>query len=197
MSRFIESIRWEGGRYHLLSFHAARMERTLQECLGVRADFRLEEMLPDPPAGSSVLKCRVLYGRDLFETEWIPYERTIHTGHLVVRDDRLEYPYKYADRACIERHVSSAPDSHDVILVRNGLVTDASYSNLVFFDGRRWLTPAGPLLPGVMRAFLLDQGAIAEAEISLQDLHRYPVFRKINALNPWESAPVYLVKSIR
>ena len=180
----------------MLPYHAARMERTLKECLGIRAGWRLEEILPLPGDIDPVQKCRILYGKDVFKTEWQPYQRTIHKGHLLVHDDTLDYRYKYADRQSIEKHVLKAPEYHDVIIVRDGMITDASYSNLVFYDGEHWVTPAKPLLPGVMRAYLLDSGTISERDMHIDDLRAYPVFKKINALNPLESAPVYFVKDM-
>ncbi len=177
----------------MLQYHAARMEKTMQDCLGTRMKYRLEELLAPPPGNHPLQKCRILYGKDFFQAEWLPYQRKMHAGHKVVHDDTLDYSYKYADRQAIDRHVRQAPENHDVIFVRKGLVTDASYSNLVFFDGENWVTPQVPLLPGVMRAFLLDAGTILEGEIHPDDLGKSTVFKKINALNPFESAPVYFI----
>ena len=53
----------------------------------------------------------------------------------------------------------------DVIIVRNGLITDSSYANLIFFDGREWITPKVPLLEGTCRARLLASGKIKTGNI--------------------------------
>jgi 4-amino-4-deoxychorismate lyase len=51
--------------------------------------------------------------------------------------------------------ISNAEGCDDIIIVRNGFVTDASYANLIFRKGDEWFTPATFLLAGTMRAFLL------------------------------------------
>ncbi len=43
------------------------------------------------------------------------------------------------------------------LCVKNGLVTDCTIGNLVFFDGTGWVTPDQPLLKGTKRQALLDR----------------------------------------
>jgi len=45
----------------------------------------------------------------------------------------------------------------EVVFIKNGMVTDCSIGNLLFFDGHEWITPYIPLLKGTQRAFLLDK----------------------------------------
>ena len=67
--------------------------------------------------------------------------------------------------------------------MKNGLITDTSYANIVFWDGQNWLTPSTPLLAGTKRARLLHESKIKEAEIRVDDLIKYEKARIINALN--------------
>jgi 4-amino-4-deoxychorismate lyase len=55
-------------------------------------------------------------------------------------------------------------------------------SNLVFFDGTRWLTPSTPLLPGTCRERLLSDGKISERRIRQEDLYLYQGVKLINAM---------------
>ena len=48
----------------------------------------------------------------------------------------------------------------DIIIVKNGLVTDSFYANLAFLKNGIWFTPETPLLLGVQRQFLLSQKTI-------------------------------------
>ena len=52
------------------------------------------------------------------------------------------------------------------------LVTEGSYTNVFVERGGKLLTPAASLglLPGVLRAELLDEGRAEEAELTLADL---------------------------
>ena len=52
-----------------------------------------------------------------------------------------------------------------VNFVKNGRLTDTSYSNIALFDGNRWVTPAHPLLKGTMRQSLIDKGLLKEKGI--------------------------------
>ena len=70
----------------------------------------------------------------------------------------------------------------DVIIVRNGLITDSSYANLIFFDGREWITPKVPLLEGTCRARLLASGKIKTGNIGIKELSAFKGFKLINAM---------------
>ena len=99
----------------------------------------------------------------------------------VVRTDAIEYRHKYADRSCIEHLMTGIP-ADDILIVREGLVTDTSYANIAFFDGAHWLTPSSPLLPGTARARLLDEGRIHPEEIRIADLGRFSMVVLMNAM---------------
>ena len=70
----------------------------------------------------------------------------------------------------------------DIIIVKDGLITDASYANLIFWDGENWFTPNTPLLKGVQREKLLKDGLIQEKEIKPSDLASYQKVALINAM---------------
>ena len=73
----------------------------------------------------------------------------------------------------------------DVLMVREGRLTDTSIANVALFDGRQWHTPVRPLLGGVKRRFLLESGTIVERDIRVEDLRRYSRIRLFNALIDW------------
>ena len=70
----------------------------------------------------------------------------------------------------------------DVLIVKKEKITDSSYANVVFFDGKDWCTPKDPLLKGTCRARLLDQGRIKEAALGVEDLKKFQGLKLINAL---------------
>ena len=73
-------------------------------------------------------------------------------------------------------------DCDEIIIVKNGLITDTSFTNLALFDGNRWLTPKPPLLLGPKRAQLLEAGIIEEAELTLEDLRKAEKVSLFNAM---------------
>lgn len=66
--------------------------------------------------------------------------------------------------------------------MKNGLLTDTSFTNVAVFDGERWLTPKHPLLLGTKRASLLERQVIKEADISVETLMNAQKVSLINAM---------------
>ena len=197
MSRFIESIRWEFGQYHLLDYHSKRMEKTIREVFGVKQKIDLSRILLRPSDVEPLQKCRIIYDREIRKIEWLPYSRNLTSWHQFVIDNSIQYKYKFENRDNLNSLKNQVGFGGDIIIVRNHLITDAYYSNLVFFDGEQWVTPENPLLEGVMRAYLIDQKIIRADHISFDDLNTFQVFKKINALNPFDLAPLYFINQVR
>ena len=107
-----------------------------------------------------------------------------------------DYRYKYADRAWINELLRTS-GCDEIIMVRDGMVTDASIANLAFLDGRDWITPNTPLLAGTMRKKLLEQGMIREAPIKLDKLQWFDKIKLMNAMLPWEKSPELPIDMIR
>ena len=67
-------------------------------------------------------------------------------------------------------------------------MTDGSYTNLVFYDGKDWYTSNTPLLQGVQREKLIRNNTIKEIVIKEKDIRGFVSIRMINAMIPWEEA---------
>ncbi len=70
----------------------------------------------------------------------------------------------------------------DILIVKNGLITDTSYSNIILYDGKEWFAPKSFILNGVKRQFLLNTGKIKEIKIALEDLKNFEKISLINAM---------------
>ena len=81
----------------------------------------------------------------------------------------IEYPLKYEDRHEINHLFGQKGDADEIIIIKNGLVTDTSIANLAFFDKGQWITPAQPLLNGTTRQRLLDENKIICADIPYEE----------------------------
>jgi 4-amino-4-deoxychorismate lyase len=142
-----------------------------------------------------IYRCRVIFDSEIRNVEFTAYEAAVIRCLKAVDAGSLEYEHKYLDRS----RLSMLKEQHkedDVLLTRHGFVTDVTFANIVFFDGRHWLTPDTPLLAGTMRESLLRRGLIAEARIRVEDLANFSHFRLINAMLGFE-APVLPVSCIR
>jgi 4-amino-4-deoxychorismate lyase len=113
--------------------------------------------------------------------------KNIQSIGLAAIGDR-EYRYKYADREWIYSLVGDS-GCDEVVMVKDGFVTDASIANLAFYDGRQWITPDTPLLSGTRRRYLLDAGVLHEAPVRIEDIRRFTKIRLVNAMIPWDESP--------
>lgn len=187
MFQLIESIRLSDGVFYNLPYHQARMDESVLDLFHQKNNLDLGhflETLQYPKEG--LFKCRIVYNTTLCQAEFVPYvPKSVNRLKIVVADD-LTYGYKYADRTALNELFTLRDNCDDIIIVKNGLVTDSSYSNLVFFDGSHWITPAKPLLKGTMRQQLLDIGKIKAGRIRADDLKDFQRCRLINAMVEFE-----------
>ena len=197
MSRLIESIKLENGRFHRLHYHQARVDRTVRELFQLRDAINLSTTLLNqqyPKAG--LFKCRVVYEKQIESVEFVPYSPKYSLSLKVVHDLAIDYEYKYEDRSKINSLLEQRQFCDDVLIVKNGFVTDASYSNIVFFDGFRWITPNTPLLKGTMRQFLIDAAEIKQEAILIQDIPSFKSFRLINAMHGFDGPEIEVSKIV-
>jgi len=197
MSQFIETIQLLNGVLQNLEFHQIRFERTRREVLGIKNHPRLAEQITVPRGlDSGLLKCRVNYGKVIELIEFEPQlERKVNTLKLVYSDS-IKYGYKYADRSELELLFQQRGDCDDILVVKKACISDSFYANVIFWDGLGWITPDTPLLPGTMRAFLLNRGLISEERITPDELNRFQKLKLINAMNDLDKAPEITIESI-
>jgi 4-amino-4-deoxychorismate lyase len=108
----------------------------------------------------------------------------------------LDYHLKYADRSALNKLAELRGDCDEILIVKDGQITDTSFSNVVFTDGQQFVTPSSYLLPGTMRAALLQSGAITEAPIRTGDLQQFSHVTLINAMLPLHAFPLIPISSI-
>ena len=77
---------------------------------------------------------------------------------------------------------NSKQEADDILIVKNGWVTDSSYANLIFKLGDKWITPASYLLNGTMRQQLIERGEIQCEPISLVDIGKFANVKLINSM---------------
>ena len=126
-------------------------------------------------------KLRIEYGRKILLTEMSEYVRRTVNRVKAVRCDSIDYKYKYLDRSALNR-LNSGTSDEAVVIIRNGFVTDSTFSNIALFDGSEWVTPDTWLLNGVMRQHLIAAGFLREKTVRLEDLSKYKTISFINAM---------------
>lgn len=183
--QFVETIKIKDGKAQSVAYHQARMERTIRHffpLLSRTSMPSLKELL-NPKEGMELYKARVVYGEHGVETvEYAPYTMRNISSLQVVTDETIEYNFKSTDRSRLNALSARKGNCDEIIIVKHGLVTDTSFTNLAIYNGIRWITPKHPLLLGTKRASLLEHGIIQEADITLQDLKNAQSVRLFNAM---------------
>jgi 4-amino-4-deoxychorismate lyase len=183
MHRFIESIKIKDGLIGDIDYHNRRFESTIMHFFKITGKINLADMIKVPGEYlSGIYKCRVIYSSVIEKIEFALYhKREIRTVKLV-HDNGIDYSYKYEDKSSLDRLKELHPDFDEILIIKNGLVTDTSFSNVVFFNGTEWHTPASPLLKGTKRQKLISDGLIHPVDIKADDIHRYKKISFINAM---------------
>ncbi|MEZ5198079.1 MAG: aminotransferase class IV [Bacteroidales bacterium] len=184
MCQLFETLKVQDRQIQNAAYHNARFNQTRKELFGINDIISLEDVIEIPDhCDDKVYKCRVIYSKEILKIEFELYKpKTINSLKIIeVRD--FDYRYKYYDRSGIEELFKLRGKCDDILVIRNGFVTDTSYANIVFCDGNNWVTPSTPLLPGTQRNRLLSEQKIVEREIKSDDLQLFKKAKIINALN--------------
>lgn len=182
MFPFVETIRITNGEIGNLLLHQDRLERTLAHFAPQLHAPQIADLLTDRPH-EGLLKARVLYNASgQTAVEYYPYALHPIGSLRLVTDDNIDYSFKYTDRSRLTALRELRAECDEVLIVRKGLITDASYTNVAFTDGRTWFTPRTPLLAGTMRRHLLERGILHEADICPDDLKNFSEAVLFNAM---------------
>ncbi len=178
-SNFLETIKVLDGKVCNLSYHQERLESVL-DSLETLKSYDLSLLISPPQQG--LYRCRVIYNSQEIDISYLEYRKREVKSFKLIYDDTIVYDKKYAQRNLIDEYFSKKSDSDEIIIVKNGLITDTSIANIALYDGERWLTPKSPLLQGTTRRRYLDKGKIVEEDISVEKLKSYKKIALMNAM---------------
>lgn len=199
MYRFLESVRIECGLPVNLSYHITRMMKA------VPANYHMQELIQNLPdilkvsdlLKDTVVKARLLYDETGYSVEFLPYHKKQIDQLILKSGDNIRYNHKFTDRLQLEQLREGLAETAEVLIVKNGRLTDTSYCNIALFDGNEWVTPVYPLLKGTQRQLLLDNGIIKRKNVTAAEVNQYQKIRLFNALIPWAEATELSVKNIK
>lgn len=178
-----ETIRLQNRKLHNLVYHDQRMEQSRKDLLGIDEEMSLAEIIQIPDwVGEGIYRCRVSYQNEIDKIEFFEYHLKHPQAIQLIEDTSIVYSYKYEDRNQFQRVLSQNPQADDVFITHNEYLTDATFANIAFFDGKDWLTPDSPLLKGTKRQYLLDNKILKEATIRVEDLKHFKQLSLINAM---------------
>ncbi len=195
--RLLETIGWTpDGGFALLPRHLARLEASAA-CFRFCCDLDEIRAMLDTAVGDLIgaSKVRVLLSQDgAVVCEGIdlgvPASQPLRVSLAAEPVDAADVflYHKTTRREVYDRARASRPDRDTVLLWnRDGEITESTDANVVVsIDGERSTPPiVCGLLPGTLRAELLETGAIAERRITVADLSRAAEIWLINSVRGW------------
>ena len=185
----LETIKIEDGVIYNLPYHQERCTQSRQALYSVTNTLKLKTHIIPPSKG--LYRCRILYAKNIHTIEYIPYVPKVISS-LKIIDSNVEYTYKYANRNALNALLERGKAYDDVLIEKNGYLTDTSIANIAFYDGEQWITPQNPLLKGTMRQKLIDKGFLQTKQIKVDDISTYTQVALMNAMIGFE-----ILKNIR
>ena len=175
MQDYFETIKCDDYEIYNLSYHNKRVSNT------VFLNLDLNEYIYAP--NEKLLKCNVIYNEEgIQEVNFDEYKKRDIKSFKIVYDNHINYTKKSTNRDDINALFSQKEKADEIIIVKNGLVTDTSIANIAIFDGTSWLTPQKPLLKGTTRDRLLEEKELIETTISVEMLLKSEKIALLNAM---------------
>lgn len=181
-----ETILFEHGKPQNIRYHQKRVTKSAKELFSTEIDFELYLLRCDDDTKPH--RCKVAYSdRGIESVEFLPYVKKPIKKLKAVFGDDISYGYKFLDRGGLDTLFAQKGGCDDVIIIKDGLLTDTSIANIALIgDDGIWVTPKTPLLRGTARERLLDEGKIVERDIECTDLFNYRKIALMNALRGFE-----------
>ena len=180
---FIEVLKVKDGVFIDPQPHIDRIFRTTKRFFSEPLMVELtNDMIPDDML-NGLVKCRIVYSNAIKSIDFESYTMRTIESLCIIENDLINYKYKYLNRDAINNLFAQRNDCDDILIVKNSLITDTSYTNVVFQDHNgKLFTPTTTLLSGTKRKKLLDAGTIHAKEIYVNDIKLYKGVYLINAM---------------
>ena len=175
----LETIKIEDGVIHNLSYHQERCTKSRHALYDATDILELKAYIIPPPKG--LYRCRILYAKNIHTIEYIPYVPKVISSLKIIASN-VEYTYKYANRDALNALLEMEKEYDDILIEKNGYLTDTSIANIAFYDGKQWVTPQNPLLKGTMRQKLIDEGFLQPKQIKVANINTYTQVALMNAM---------------
>lgn len=179
-TNFLETIKILDGKIYNLDYHQKRYESVLSS-FGINKFLDLVTFINPPSEG--LYRCKILYTlENILDIKYYLYEKRTIQSLKIIHTNFIEYAIKYEDRSEITELFEQRELSDDILIVKDGYITDTSIANIALYDGISWVTPKRPLLKGTTRQRYLDNAKIIESDIKVQDLRKFSKIALLNAM---------------
>lgn len=193
---FLETICMLNGRVKNIDAHIKRMRQTGEYFRFEAPELPDLEELLNPGMENIKVKCSIHY-HNLINS--IGFERYIPKEIISLKliNAAPDYAFKFSDRRELNNLLDLREECEEVLIVRNGYITDTTFSNVVLQKDDKMFTPHYPILNGTKRQKLLQERKITEKVIKTESLNEYSRIYLINAMLDIEddiSIPIDMIK---
>lgn len=187
MFQFFETIKVKNCKVFNLDLHQQRVNHTFKQFYNTFNPLNLEKIISDIKLPASLSRIRISYNQKDYKIELIPYQRRTIEKLYLIYDDNIDYRFKYTDRSRFTKcqkllHETFKTDIEPVFVVK-GYITDTTFSNLAFYDGKSWFTPKTYLLLGTKRVELINKKILNEIDLTPEDIKYFQQVSLINSMN--------------
>ncbi|MDD2697886.1 MAG: aminotransferase class IV [Arcobacteraceae bacterium] len=172
---FFETIKCDDFEVFHLLYHKKRIANT------IGFNFNLEEYIYPP--NERLLKCKLIYDtNNILEVQYIPYSKKEINSFKIIYDDDIVYEKKAINRKIINNLYTHKESCDEIIIVKNGFITDTSIANIAIYYKDKWLTPKIPLLYGTTRMRYLENEILFEENITVDMMKSSTKIGLLNAM---------------
>ncbi len=191
MYQLVETIKCIDGKLVNLQYHQSRLNLSRKALFRPCKEINLQESIAVPDEyKKGLFRCRVVYSRNVEKIEFLPHHYRPVKSLKLIESNSIDYRYKYTDRQLLDQLFNQRENCDDILVVKNGYITDSFIANVVFYDGKKWWTPDSPLLPGTQRARLIYEKKIFVCPVTPGDVPKYQKAGLINAMQDLVNMPV-------
>jgi len=184
---YFETIKCDDFSVYNLDFHKKRISDT------VGLNINLEEYIYPP--SNTLLKCKVTYDTSgILGVEYAPYQKKNIKTFKLVFDDYVAYRHKSVAREIIDKLVLKKGECDEIIIIKNGFVTDTSIANIAIYYKEQWFTPKRPLLLGTTRARYIQNNQLIESDITPTILKEATKIGLLNAMIDFDIISNFQIK---
>ena len=140
---FIESVKVKDGVVMNMEFHLERMKKSIGKLHNT--DFTIPEEYR-----VGIVKMRILYNEETIkDVSFQKYKYPEINSLKMVEGNDICYGLKFEDRTAINNLYLQKEECDDILIIKDGFVTDTSFCNIIFVKNNTCFTPDTPLLEGI------------------------------------------------
>lgn len=198
MYPLFETVCLSDGEIKNFEYHQHRYSVSYYKYYGKRSvDNIIQGITIADEYNCGLYKVKISYNDTSRKIEFEKYRIRDINSLAIIEENTIEYGLKFTNRDNINRLYNMRGDCDDILILKNGEITDTSICNIVFFDGQKWITPENPLLEGTARAKLLKNNKVDKYIIKVGDLGNLKSFKLINSMRDFDKMPEINICNIK